>query len=105
MSQKIIYGLKCGHATLGVPTLVTGVLWCPWCLENCPIAEVVTYEWRAKCLDCTYARWAGTYKRSAEVMSNGHSRKNPGHNVSPEYVLNPMAVRTAEKMAEWNAIH
>ena len=91
MSSKniIIYALACDHAITGPSTLVNGKLLCPWHNELVQIVDVIEYEWRAKCATCQYARWSGLVKSTAEVFADGHRRRNHGHDVYPEFVVNP----------------
>ena len=101
-SSKVLYGLLCGHGAPGVATLVNGQLYCAWCQDMQQIVKVIEYEWRAKCLDCKFSRWAGLSKHNAGIFVNGHISKEPSHKLQIEYVRNPTSVRTAERMAAWN---
>lgn len=98
----IIYALECGHAAPSAATLVNGVLRCAWHEEPKQIIGVIEYEWRANCLTCRFARWAGLSKHNAEIFARGHVQNNPSHKVQTEYVQNPEAIKTAAKMASWN---
>jgi hypothetical protein len=98
----VIYSLECGHAASAPATLVNGKLPCMWHEGIEKITGVVVYEWRAKCDSCSYARWAGTAKHTAELFANGHSRRNSTHRVYAEYVKNPVAVKTLEKFNAWS---
>lgn len=102
-SKEILYALECGHAAPGADTLVSGVLKCAWHGEAFKIVGVVEYEWRAHCFNCTYVRWAGLSKQNATIFAAGHSRKyqSPPHSVVVEYIKNPNATRTAQKMRDW----
>jgi hypothetical protein len=101
-SNSILYGLICGHAAPGPETLVSGTLVCAWCATRQQIVSVIEYEWRARCRNCTFARWAGLSKHNANVFANGHVSKWPSHSVIPEYCRNPKAAKTAEKMRKFN---
>lgn len=100
-NSQLLYALECGHAAPGPPTLVSGLLYCAWCVEQQIIVSVIEYEWRAKCQDCKFSRWAGLSKQNALVMAHGHFRKNPAHKVGPEYIKNPAATEAARKMVAW----
>lgn len=103
-NTTILYSLECGHGAPGPATLVNGSLYCAWCQIRIMIAGVIEYEWHAKCLDCKFSRWAGLSKNNAIIFIDGHVRKDhPSHKGQVEYVKNPTAVRTAEKMAAWQA--
>jgi hypothetical protein len=97
-APDVIYGLRCKHAVSAPSTLVNGKLYCPWHETLSTIEEVIIYEWRAKCDNCIYARWAGLDKGTAEIFANGHYRRNSTHRVAVEYTINPEAVKTKEKM-------
>ena len=96
-SRQVIYALECGHAAPGLPTLVNGKLRCAWHGDEQQIVGVIEYEWRAKCMSCTFARWAGLSQQNAGILASGHSRRSPEHNVIREYIRNPLAVETAAK--------
>lgn len=99
-SKTILYALECHHAAPGPDTLVSGGLRCAWHGDISPIIGVVEWEWRAKCLDCTFTRWAGLSKQNATIFARHHSEKTP-HRVMVEYYKNPNATRTAQKMQNW----
>jgi hypothetical protein len=67
-----------------------------------PITGVHVYEWRAKCEDCKFSRWAGLGEATAGIFANGHWRRNPSHDVKTEYTINPEAVKTEAKFNEWH---
>lgn len=47
-----------------------------------------TREWRAKCWDCRYTRWAGQSEMAGEDIKRAHYRSK-GHGMSVRYVVNP----------------
>ena len=100
-SKQILYALECGHAAPAADTLVSGALRCAWHGEPSNIIGVIEYEWRAKCFDCTFVRWAGLSKQNATLFASGHARKNTTHKGVVEYIKNPNATRTAQKMRNW----
>jgi len=100
-SRLILYSLKCGHAAPAPATLVSGSLECAWCHKVSTISGVITWEWCAKCVDCSYIRWAGLSKYNTGIMANGHVRRYPSHTVMSEYRENPDAVATADKFEAW----
>lgn len=103
-SKAVLYSLKCGHAAPGPITLVNGVLTCAWHQTPQAIVGVIEYEWRAKCNNCTFSRWAGLSKQNAAIFADGHVRHSPAHTAVVEYTKNPMAVETAAKFAKWQEL-
>ena len=101
--DQIMYKLKCGQAAKGPETLVAGKLYCGQheCMEE--IAGVITFEWRARCESCRFARWAGLSRSTADIFVTGHVRRNTGHRVNAEYAEHPAARRTLDKFNAWNA--
>jgi len=91
-SYRIRVMLECGHIEsykvqypLSVPPE-----WIP--CERCK-CEVMVYafetrEWRAKCRDCKYTRWAGQSEMAAEDLKRAHYRSR-GHSMSVMYSINP----------------
>jgi hypothetical protein len=102
-NNKILYALECGHGAPGPDTLVNGSLICAWHGDAQKIESVIIHEWCGKCRTCTFIRWAGLSRHNADLFAAGHSRRNPTHIVGREYLANPNAVRTAQKMREWQA--
>lgn len=101
ISSQVLYGLECDHAAPGPPTLVSGSRYCAWCQDDQIIVSVIEYEWKAKCHDCTYTRWAGLSKKNAAIFLDGHLSRNPRHKGHLEYARNPVASETARKMVAW----
>jgi hypothetical protein len=101
--QKILYNLVCDHVASGPPTLVSGLLFCPWDGAESVISGVHVYEWRAHCESCGWSKWCGIDARTAGYLADGHYRKHFNHSVYPEYVINPDARKTQEKMDAWHA--
>lgn len=95
------YKLECGHTVSGPASLVSGTLECPWHLQRSQIADIVTEEWRAKCRNCTYGRWAGQSENTAHIFAAGHKRRNSGHVVNVFYAVNPDAQKTKDKFDSW----
>lgn len=100
-NSPVLYTLECEHVAPGPPTLVNGMRHCAWCMTPKAITGIVEYEWRAKCQNCTFTRWAGLSKHNAGIFATGHVRHCPEHAVTVDYSRNPQAVRTAEKFAKW----
>lgn len=101
ISNLVLYALECDHAAPGAATLVSGTLHCAWCQEHKTIVGVIEYEWKAKCHDCTYSRWAGLSKKNAAIFLDGHLSRNPAHKGHLEYARHPEATETARKMRAW----
>jgi hypothetical protein len=99
----VIYSLECGHAAGAPATLVSGRLYCAHHETMVAINGVIIYEWRAKCDNCKFGRWAGTSKSNAELFANGHSRRYSSHYVYAEYTINPEARKTLQKFEAWCA--
>lgn len=100
----IIYKLSCHHKVSGPASYVNGKLHCPWCHDECQIVDVEIMEWRANCRNCRYARWAGMSEANAEVLANGHVRRNTGHTVSVAREPNLEAKKTKEKLDAWRVL-
>jgi hypothetical protein len=101
ISSQVLYGLECDHAAPGPATLVSGSLYCAWHQDERNIVSVIEYEWKAKCNNCTYSRWAGLSKKNAAIFLDGHLSRNPAHVGHLEYARNPVASETARKMQAW----
>ena len=99
---RITYLTACLHYVSGPPTLVSGLLYCPWCKDHSQIIKVEIMEWRAACKHCRFARWAGMDKETAGIFVTGHMRRNRGHVAYREYVENLAAKVTAEKFEAWH---
>ena len=102
-TQLILYSLACDHVARASSTLVSGMLYCPWCQDHSQVIGVVQWEWRAHCETCRFSRWCGLSEGTAGHLANGHYRRHTTHTVYPEYVINPEAKKTKEKMDGWNA--
>lgn len=98
---KVIYNLECGHSVLALASFISGKLYCPYHQSNSPITGVAIMEWQAKCHTCRYARWAGLQEQTANVFANGHVRRNSGHRVTAQYIVNPDAEKTQAKIERW----
>jgi hypothetical protein len=100
-SKEVLFGLECGHAAPGSNRTLNGMLTCAWCQIPQLITSVIVHEWRAKCLECTFARWTGLSKHNAEIFARGHASRNGTHKVMVEYTVNPAAQVTAAKFTAW----
>lgn len=101
---QIIYQLECGNFAKGPETMVSGFLPCAVCVDNCLITGVAVMEWRAKCHDCKFSRWAGRSRYTAGIFANEHWRRNSAHVVTVEYAENPTAKATLEKMRAFHGV-
>lgn len=100
----IVYELECRHKVSGPASYVNGKLHCPWCHDENQIKDVVVNEWRANCQNCRYSRWAGMSEANAEVLANGHVRRNPKHGVKVELAANLQAKITKDKLDAWRVL-
>lgn len=100
-SYLIGYQLECGHIVAGPATLVSGTLWCARDQERYEITDVQVEEWHATCNRCTYGRWAGQSRDTANIFANGHIRHYRGHMVNVNYSANPEAQKTKDKFDRW----
>jgi hypothetical protein len=100
-----MYVLACGHVVLSAPSLVSSKLgiWCPTDHAELRVKGIHVYEWRAKCLNCTFSRWCGTSETLAETMANSHAR-SIRHRVKTEYVANPSALEESVRLTRMKVI-
>jgi hypothetical protein len=97
-TSKVLYALECGHAAPGLDTRYSGELECVWHRKPSEIVGVIEYEWRSRCKNCTHRTWTGLSKHNAGLFASRHSAREPSHTVHVEYIRNPNAVRTAQRM-------
>ena len=100
--SRITYLTACLHYVSGPETLVSGLLYCPWCKDYFFFFFFKVEEWRAACKHCRFARWAGTSKENAGIFVTGHMRRNRGHVAYREYVENLAAKITNDKFIAWH---
>src|SRR5512139_4088292 len=96
--SAILFILKCGSVVNGLPISFGDSLWCHKCNKRCEIESVHEYEWHAQCRECQWGRWTGTDPTVARQFAAGHNRRTKHMKIVVEYVKNPMAVKTTEKM-------
>lgn len=101
--EQIMYKLECGHIVLAPTFLVNGKLNCHEHGKQ-KITNIPTYEWRAKCGNCKWARWTGMSDIEAVTLATFHSARHPGHNTYSEYVVRPAAVATLKKYRNYHGI-
>jgi hypothetical protein len=99
--EQIIYILSCQHRVKAQAFYVSGKLRCPLCRDYKLIRDVEVMEWRAKCKQCPFGRWAGMSEETAEMFANSHGRRNPRHIISVNKERHLAATKTKAKLDAW----
>lgn len=101
---KMFYQLDCGHVVLEYNIMMQGTsFYCYECEGVIPVADVLVYEWRAKCDTCKFSRWAGQSSDVAKWKAISH-QNIMRHAVVVVYEENPRSARERRRLERVGAI-
>lgn len=104
-AHHIMYILQCDHVMMCATEFLSAdhTVWCGECKVHQTVSDVHIYEWRAKCVLCTFSRWCGLSDTVAKRLAYAHERSTM-HKTDVQYAINPRAVHEQNRLHDARVI-